>query len=154
DGGTNWQHEDLNANLWTNAGEIPGNGIDDDGNGFIDDVNGWNFRDNNGNPRGSPSTPGSANHGTHTGGPVAAVTNHAIGIACTSWNPYLMCVNASGSSDGQIAFGYDGIVYAAENGAKIASLSWGGSGGSLAEQDIIDFATAQGTLVVAAAGNN
>jgi DNA-directed RNA polymerase subunit beta' len=27
--------------LWTNWGEIPGNGIDDDNNGYIDDVHGW-----------------------------------------------------------------------------------------------------------------
>src|SRR6188474_2800830 len=39
------------------------------------------------------------------------------------------------------------------SGARVVSLSWGGSGGSQAEQDIIDFATAQGTLVMGAAGN-
>ena len=43
DNGTDWQHEDLLANVWTNANEIPGNGIDDDNNGFIDDVHGVNF---------------------------------------------------------------------------------------------------------------
>ena len=31
-----------------NAGEIPGNGIDDDGNGFVDDEHGYNFLDDNG----------------------------------------------------------------------------------------------------------
>lgn len=154
DGGTNIQHEDLAANLWVNPGEIPGNLIDDDDNGFIDDVNGWNFRDNSNNPRGSASTPGNANHGSHTAGLAAAVTNNGVGIACASWNPLLMAVNASGNSDGSIAWGYEGIAYAAENGADVVSLSWGGTGGSLAAQDIIDFATAQGTLVVAAAGNN
>ena len=86
-------------------------------------------------------------------GLAAAVTNNAVGVASASWNPLLMSVNASSTSDGGIAYGYEGIVYAAENGADVVSLSWGGSGGSLAAQDIIDFATAQGTLVVAAAGN-
>lgn len=43
DGGTDIKHEDLKDVLWTNAKEIPGNGIDDDGNGYIDDVHGWNF---------------------------------------------------------------------------------------------------------------
>ena len=42
-GGGEWRHEDLRANVWTNPGETPGNGIDDDGNGFIDDVHGVNF---------------------------------------------------------------------------------------------------------------
>lgn len=43
DGGIDTTHEDLKSILWTNAREIPGNGIDDDGNGYIDDVHGWNF---------------------------------------------------------------------------------------------------------------
>lgn len=43
DSGIDIEHEDLNGVLWTNKGEIPGNGIDDDNNGFVDDVHGWNF---------------------------------------------------------------------------------------------------------------
>jgi len=41
--GTDINHEDLQGMIWTNPGEIPGNGIDDDHNGYIDDVHGWNF---------------------------------------------------------------------------------------------------------------
>ncbi len=43
DGGTDVNHEDLKDVLWTNTGEIAGNGLDDDHNGYIDDVHGWNF---------------------------------------------------------------------------------------------------------------
>ncbi len=43
DSGIDTLHEDLKSILWTNPGEIPGNGIDDDKNGYIDDVHGWNF---------------------------------------------------------------------------------------------------------------
>src|SRR5206468_99756 len=43
DTGIDINHEDIAANVWTNPGEIPGNGIDDDGNGYVDDVHGWNF---------------------------------------------------------------------------------------------------------------
>lgn len=43
DSGIDIQHPDLKDNIWTNPGEIAGNGIDDDKNGYIDDVNGWNF---------------------------------------------------------------------------------------------------------------
>ncbi len=43
DSGIDTLHEDLKPVLWRNAGEIPGNGIDDDRNGYIDDVHGWNF---------------------------------------------------------------------------------------------------------------
>jgi cell wall-associated protease len=43
DSGVDIEHEDLQGNIWTNPGEKPGNGIDDDKNGYIDDVHGWNF---------------------------------------------------------------------------------------------------------------
>src|ERR1043165_631418 len=43
DSGVDYMHEDLKDVMWTNPGEIPGNGIDDDKNGYIDDIHGWNF---------------------------------------------------------------------------------------------------------------
>ncbi|HRK55211.1 MAG TPA: S8 family peptidase [Cyclobacteriaceae bacterium] len=43
DSGVDIDHEDLRNVIWTNEGEIPDNGIDDDINGYIDDVHGWNF---------------------------------------------------------------------------------------------------------------
>lgn len=46
DGGTDIEHEDLKDVLWSNAKEIPGDGIDNDGNGYVDDVYGWNFLGN------------------------------------------------------------------------------------------------------------
>ena len=46
DTGIDINHADLHDNIWTNPGEIPGNGIDDDGNGFVDDIHGWDFAHN------------------------------------------------------------------------------------------------------------
>ncbi len=43
DSGADTAHIDLKDNLWTNPGEIPYNGIDDDKNGYVDDIHGWNF---------------------------------------------------------------------------------------------------------------
>ncbi len=43
DGGTDIDHEDLRRIVWTNPGEVAGNGVDDDHNGYIDDIHGWNF---------------------------------------------------------------------------------------------------------------
>jgi len=43
DSGVDFNHEDLKDVMWTNPGEIAGNGIDDDKNGYIDDIHGWNF---------------------------------------------------------------------------------------------------------------
>jgi subtilisin family serine protease len=43
DSGVDIDHEDLAAETWTNADEVPGNDVDDDNNGYVDDVHGWNF---------------------------------------------------------------------------------------------------------------
>src|SRR5436190_4495530 len=43
DTGIELTHPDLVGSLWTNPGEIAGNGIDDDGNGYVDDVHGYDF---------------------------------------------------------------------------------------------------------------
>jgi serine protease len=156
DGGTDWNHSDLLGNVWTNPGEIAGNGIDDDGNGFIDDVHGWNFSNNTNDPTGNTATPQSAAHGTHVAGIAAGVTDNSVGVSSISWNCRFMPVNASHPTiDWSIAHGYEAIAYAAANGADIINCSWGGLGGASSfEQDVIDFAYANGTLVVAAAGNN
>jgi len=50
DTGVDYNHLDLAANMWTNPGEIPGNGIDDDGNDLIDDVRGWDFSNGDNDP--------------------------------------------------------------------------------------------------------
>src|SRR5262245_18633886 len=70
DTGVDMTHPDLSANIWTNPGEIPGNGIDDDHNGFIDDTHGWNFVSNNNNPTDDNG------HGSHVAGIIGAVGNN------------------------------------------------------------------------------
>ncbi len=156
DGGTNIQHKDLKANLWRNVDEIDNNGLDDDQNGFVDDIHGWNFTNNTADPTGLGSTPINAMHGTHVAGICCAVTDNHIGIAGSSWNAKLMAINAgSPYSDNAILSGYDGILYAAENGADIISCSWGSLGSaSLYEQDVVNHAMELGSMVVGAAGND
>ena len=146
DDGTDWQHEDLLANIWTNADEIPDNGIDDDNNGFIDDVHGVNFC-NRDDTKNDPFHPGGSGHGTPVAGTAGAVTNNGIGVAGTAWNAQHMHICGQG---------YKGILYAAANGADIINASWGGPG-TLASNftaQSLDLATDMGALVVAAAGND
>lgn len=155
DGGTDIDHQDLQPNLWVNPGEIPDNGLDDDDNGFVDDVHGWNFANDSNDPTGLPSTPNSANHGTLTAGIACAATNNETGVSGTSWNARLLGVNAAAANrDGFIESGYEGILYAVNNGADVISLSWGGGIRSEFGADVVDLATEMGAAVVAAAGNN
>ncbi len=170
DGGTYWSHEDLLPNLWINAAEdINHNGrfdrgappvgdedgIDEDGDGFVDDVIGWNFVNNTNDPQGLSTTPQSAYHGTWTASMFGAVTNNGVGMAGTAWNPKVMALNAgSATSDNSIEFGYEGLMFAADHGARVINCSWGRLGSfSQFEQDVVHAVTLKGSLVVAAAGN-
>src|SRR4029450_2561715 len=64
DTGIDYTHPDLAANIWTNPGEIAGDGIDNDANGYIDDVHGYDFVNNDGNPMDDHY------HGTHVAGTI------------------------------------------------------------------------------------
>ncbi len=149
DNGCDIEHPDISANIWTNPGEIPDNGLDDDGNGFVDDVNGWDFQDGDNDPNPAEGTQNS--HGTHTSGLVAALMNNGRGVVGMAPSCTLMPVRAG--EGGSIYYGIEGIIYAAHNGADIISLSWGGPGSSSYEQDVISDAQLQGALIIAAAGN-
>ncbi|MFZ0531287.1 MAG: S8 family serine peptidase, partial [Propionicimonas sp.] len=79
DTGIDYTHPDLAANIWTNPGEKPGNGIDDDGNGYVDDVHGYDFANNDGNPMDDHF------HGTHVAGTIGAVGDNGAGVAGLNW---------------------------------------------------------------------
>ncbi len=157
DNGTDYQHPDLSANIWINQAEARGSsGIDDDQNGYIDDMLGWDFGENDNDPIYGTDESSITVHGTHTAGIAAAVTNNFIGISGVSWNCSFMPIKVSTDDNTyQIPFGYEGIVYAADNGAQVISNSWGRRGlYSQYEQDIINYAVSRGSIVVAAAGNS
>ena len=157
DGGTDIRHPDLADNIWRNDIEINGTeGVDDDDNGYIDDLYGWNFANNNGDPTGFESTPDNADHGTRTAGIVSAVSDNVTGVSGVSWNAIVMAINVgSATSDRAIEYGYDGIIYAARNGADVINCSWGGSDiYSNFGRDIMLYAESLGAVVIAAAGNS
>jgi len=98
DTGIQYNHPDLAANIWTNPGEIPGNGIDDDENGYVDDVYGWDFANNDNDPWDDHW------HGTHVAGTIGAVRNNGKGVAGVNPNVKLMALkfldkNGRGSTD-------------------------------------------------------
>jgi len=148
DTGVDTAHADLRANIWTNPGEIPQNGMDDDGNGYVDDVHGWDFVNWDNGPVDDHG------HGTHCAGTIAAVGNNSIGVAGVCWSAQIMplkFLNQDGhgpTSDAILA-----LEYAAKMGAHLTSNSWTGGGYSQALKDAIDSSGARGMLFVAAAGN-
>ncbi|MGB9772942.1 MAG: S8 family serine peptidase [Bacteroidota bacterium] len=155
DSGVDWHHDDLSAHIWINTREIPNNGIDDDHNGFVDDVHGWDFAGNDGNHPDNDPKPGSP-HGTHVAGIAAAVTNNGIGVAGVGFSATIMPVKTSidNFSSTWILYGYEGIKYAVDNGASIINCSWGGGTLSQFEAEVLRYAEARGSLIVAAAGND
>ncbi len=156
DTGVDWTHEDLRANIWRNPGEIPGNGFDDDGNGFVDDIRGWDFADNDNDPR-NPNS-GAANHGTWVAGMASAVTNNNLDVAGVGFKCRVMPIKAQRTSSGGTSLDglaiLRGIRYAADNGADIINMSFGGGGLTTAELDAIEYAHSKGVVLVAAAGND
>ena len=152
DTGIDYTHEDLAANMWINAGEIPGNGIDDDGNGYVDDVYGYDFFNGDADPMDDHG------HGTHCSGTIGAVGDNGVGVAGVCWNVKIMALKfLSASGEGDTAGAISCIEYAVQMGAKVLSNSWGDVPGGPYEQalrDAIDAAGAANVLFVAAAGND
>lgn len=174
DGGVQWNHPDLEANMWTNTAELNGKeGVDDDGNGYIDDIYGYNFVENT-----SAISP--TGHGTHVAGTVAAVNNNGIGVCgvaggsgCNDGVKIMSCQifkdgnEASGAANSAMA-----IKYAADNGAAIIQCSFGTIGGEItsdevyvelksAQKDAIDYFlrshncdAVDGGIAIFAAGND
>ena len=149
DTGVDIEHPDLAANIWTNTSEANGiSGQDDDANGFKDDIHGWSFIDNH------SVTNDFNGHGTHCAGIAAAVGDNGIGITGANPDALIMPVTVMQSNGtGDVATIVKGIDYAAANGADIISMSIGGYGYSLAEEQALGRAYANAVLV-AAAGND
>jgi len=157
DSGIDYTHPDLADNIWINPGEdLNGNGIvdpsdfnsiDDDNNGFVDDIRGWDFLGGDNDPRDY------FGHGTHCAGIAAAVTNNDIGIAGVCWNCKIMPLRVCHY---KLIPGFtvaEGVIYAADNGADIISISLGWIRTIYVLNYAINYAYGKGVVVVAAAGN-
>ncbi|WP_373525685.1 S8 family peptidase [Nostoc sp.] len=148
DTGVDYNHEDLRNNIWTNANEIAGNGIDDDSNGYIDDNYGWNFSDKNNN------TLDNNGHGTHVSGTIAGENNN-YGVTGIAYNAKIMPVKVlNDSGSGSYNSISKGIRYAVDNGANVINLSLGGASSNRTLEAAIDYASSKGVIVVMAAGND
>ena len=149
DTGVDYNHQDLVANMWTNPGEIAGNGQDDDGNGYIDDVHGYDFYNYDSDPMDGNG------HGTHCSGTIGGVGNNGIGVAGVNWRCRIVGAQfLSAGGSGSIQGAIDAVEYCAINEFQVSNNSWGGGGFSQALWDVIQTAGDQyGHIFVAAAGN-
>ncbi len=150
DTGVDIEHPDLKDNIWTNEAEQSGaEDEDDDANGFADDLHGWDFVNQTGRL-------GDWNgHGTHCAGIAAAVGDNKIGI--TGANPYALIMPITvmqSDGTGDVATIIKGIDYATANGADVISMSIGGYGYSIAEEQALAKAYSKAVLVAAAGNDN
>ncbi len=129
DTGVNYDHEDL-------VGKV---------------IKGYNFVDNTADPM-DDQYPG---HGTACSGVIGALTDNGLGIAGLDWNTKILAVKALDSDgSGSHADVAAAIHYSADHGAAVLSMSFGDTQGSSTLRSAVDYAYAQGCLLVASAGND
>ena len=157
DSGVDYNHPDLENNMWVNPGEDLNrngkvdpsdfDGNDTDNNGYIDDIRGWDFIRNDSDPVDEYG------HGTHCAGIAAAVANNGEGVAGVSWHSKIMPVRMYPEHpySEKIA---PAIGYAANNSADVISMSWGISIDDPIVHDELVNAYNKGVLLVAAVGND
>jgi subtilisin family serine protease len=149
DSGLDLSNRDLAGNVWTNPGEVPGNGLDDDGNGFVDDEHGADTVGYDGDPSDG------LGHGTAVASVIAARGDNGFGLSGMAWDASLMPVKVlSDNGWGTTATMIAGLDYALDQGARIVNMSLNGSEPSQALDDAIRQAEARGVLVVTSAGND
>lgn len=148
DTGVDYNHEDLQDNIWTNSAEVSGQkGTDDDNNGYVDDVHGINLIDPNETPMDDHG------HGTHVAG-IIAMENNNVGGVGIAYKSKIMPIKAGGS-DGTLNSTdiAKAIVYAYKNGADVINMSFGSYAHSALIENALQDAF-NSCVLVAAAGND
>lgn len=147
DTGVDYTHPDLVDNIWKNTNEIPDDGKDNDGNGYIDDYYGVDITTGKGSGKDDNG------HGTHVAGIVAG-SNNNTGIVGIAYNAKIMNIKAGQASgyfnNSDIA---KAITYAANHGAHVINMSFGGIASSQAVEEALANAFTN-CILVAAAGND
>jgi subtilisin family serine protease len=151
DTGVDVTHPDLAGQLWTNPGEIAGDGIDNDNNDKVDDVHGWDFANDNATLL-SPNHWTGWEHGTHVSGTIAG-DDDGDGVVGVCPGCKIMVLKIARDSDGRLVESAElaALSYAKAHGVKIANMSFGGPGWTNSERERI---RKSGLLAVVSAGND
>lgn len=149
DTGIDRTHPSLAGHLWVDdrdAGDAPGNGIDEDGDGLVDDAHGWDFVDGDGDPTEGPDDPKTtvAGHGTFIAGLIAVLAPECRIIPIRAFTP-------QGESDEFIVA--EAIKWAADHGADVINMSFGTPVNSSILRNAVEYAFQQNAILVAALGN-
>jgi subtilisin family serine protease len=148
-------HDDFGVNVWTNPGEVAGNGVDDDGNGYVDDVRGWDFDGNDNTTYDGTQD----DHATHVAGTIGAVGGNGFGVAGVNWNVTMIPAKFLGRRGGTTANAVKAVDYLTDLKSRYGinlvatNNSWGGGGFSQALLEAINRGGDAGILFIAAAGN-
>ena len=137
DSGISYLHEDLSNSIWINQAEKDGQmGVDDDGNGFVDDKYGYNFIRKSGNITSTEIGESAPGHGTHVAGIIGATSNNGKGISGIAGGTgngdgvkLMSCQVFQGATNPTVSTIAAALTYAADNGACIASCSFGSPAG-------------------------
>ncbi len=161
DTGIRYTHQDFASHMWTNPGEIPDNGIDDDGNDFVDDYYGYDVRNNDSDPMDDCS---SLWHGTFTAGIFAGdgTAGTQTGVAPDAQVMAVKALDNNGSGNPQNFL--DGFQYAMDNGADVINLSLGFVQAAFSSdegyqavrnafRDLLEIGMLMGVTVAVSAGN-
>ena len=141
DTGLDLTHPDLQSNLFINADETPGDGIDNDNNGVIDDVHGYDAAERNGNPWTDDS------HGTHCAGIIGAI-GRVTGVAPSAQILPIKIYDEDEWTDAATII--RALQYAQKAGARVASHSYGGLLYNRAVEEMFEKSS---MIHVVAAGN-
>jgi len=114
-------------------------------------VTGYDYGDNDGNPQDDSAENG---HGTCTSGIAAAKANNALGITGVAGNCSVMPLKVI-TSAGDITYTAieNALAHAADNGASVGSMSFGGGSSTTAMDDALAYAYNHGVVLFASSGN-
>lgn len=94
-------------------------------------------------------------HGTKSAGTAAALSNNATGVTGGSWNSKILPIRICDST-GYCPYSAmaNGIIYAADHGASVITMSVSGSTASSTLQNAVNYAVGKNVVLIASAGNN
>lgn len=167
DTGIDTLHPLLTDLIWTNSGEIPDDGIDNDANGYVDDVSGWDFYHDDASVCHytvsettdiySALPEDNDNHGTHVAGIIASVIRGGdlfnTDSAPVPVKIMPLKIHGGEKTSGSVANAIKAIKYAVMMDADICNISWGSSSITSSITTLEQTIRESDMLFISAAGN-